>query len=137
MYFHRTPPDTGGIWGCSMKIHSYQNFKDRRADLRNDSTHEEYILWQYLRKRRLGFKFQRQHSIGPYVVDFYCAKRRLIIELDGNFHTEKFSKEYDTERTKYLESLNHIVIRFWNSEIRNNIEYVIQIILKDLNSLEP
>lgn len=113
-----------------MDIHSNLNFKTRRAELRNNATRQERTLWQYLRKKKLGFTFQRQHSIGPYIVDFYCAEKRLVIELDGEQH--KQNVEYDQERTKFLMGLNHIVLRFWNSEIDDNLCIVLEKIRQTL-----
>ncbi len=112
-------------------IHTNKIYQERRKELRNNSTVHERILWSYLRGRNLGYKFQRQHSIGPYITDFYCAQKRLVIELDGHQHIE--NKEYDLERTNYLESLKYKVLRFWNDEINNNMEGVI---LKIRNNLK-
>ena len=77
-------------------------------------TDAERALWRILRSRQLeGFKFRRQHSIGRYVVDFVCLERKVVIEVDGGHHAERF--EADSERTKYLESEGFRVIRLWNS----------------------
>jgi very-short-patch-repair endonuclease len=112
-------------------IHNNQRFIDRRRELRQAATKEETILWQFVRGKKLGATFLRQHSIGPYIVDFYCAKHKLIIELDGNQHLN--AKEYDQERTYYLESLGFRVIRFWNSEIQTNLESCLSRICSLLN----
>jgi very-short-patch-repair endonuclease len=117
-----------------MHFHSHQYFKSRRRELRNNATEYEVLLWKYLRKSRLGCKFERQHSIGPYIVDFYCVAKRLVIELDGVQHRE--NKEYDQERTRYLESLNYKVLRFWNYEISENIYAVIEKIKQAVDSKE-
>jgi very-short-patch-repair endonuclease len=111
-----------------MRIHNIQNYKEIRQELRNNPTSEETLLWKHLQHCRLGFKFRRQHSIGPYIVDFYCAKKKLIIEVDGKQHLQNL--EYDEERTMYLKHLGYKVIRFWNSEINNNIQKVVSTILK-------
>ncbi|NTW76127.1 MAG: endonuclease domain-containing protein, partial [Candidatus Moranbacteria bacterium] len=84
--------------------------KKKRIALRKSSTPQEIILWSRLRRIALGFKFRRQHSISPYVVDFYCPEKKLVIELDGWQHGKKC--EYDAERTVYLESLGLSVLRF-------------------------
>jgi very-short-patch-repair endonuclease len=112
-------------------MHSNQDFIGRRRELRNNQTSEEQKLWYYLRKSQLGYKFQRQHSIGPYIVDFYCFKKRLIVELDGAQHLD--AQEYDQERTNYLETLGFRVVRFWNSDIKKNLHTVIEQILKYLD----
>lgn len=66
------------------KIHTNHRFKEHRRELRKSMTPEERILWSQIKEDRLGVRFCRQHSFGPYVVDFYCASKKLIIELDGN-----------------------------------------------------
>lgn len=101
-------------------IHNLKNRKLYRKILRKAATPQEVILWSRLRKNQLGYQFRRQHSIGFYIVDFYCAKKKLIIEIDGSQHIEK-QKEHDKERDKYLENLGFTVLRFWDSEINNNL----------------
>lgn len=109
-----------------MKIHNKKSLLDIRRDLRKSSTEAEQILWEYLRNNKLGVKFKRQHSIGNYIPDFYCASKRLIIELDGAAHTEKEQKEKDEERDKNLKEMNFSVLRFLNSEVETNIDSVIK-----------
>ncbi len=113
------------------KIHNKQILKPRRVKLRENQTNEESILWEILRRKNFNFKFKRQHSIGPYIVDFYCATKRIAIELDGNQH--KDALEYDQERSNFLESKNIKVLRFWNNEIQNNIENVLNKIKSELS----
>lgn len=105
----------------------YQNkiFKERRKELRNNQTESEKLLWLKLKNSQLGFKFTRQYSAGPYILDFYCPKLRLAIELDGSTHAEKEARLYDQDRNDYLKSINIDTIRFWNSELTMNIENVI------------
>ncbi len=96
--------------------------------LRRDSTDPESTLWNLIRNRQLlGFKFRRQVPVGKYIADFACLERKLIIELDGGQHQEQ--TDYDTERTEWLESQGYNVIRFWNSEIQEEIEGVLDKIL--------
>ena len=90
--------------------------------LRKEETKAEKILWKELRNRNLGIKFRRQHPIDKFILDFYAPEIKLAIELDGLIHKE--NKEYDKIRTEYLESKNIKVLRFWNSEIENNLEAV-------------
>lgn len=71
----------------------------------------------------MSYRFRRQHSIGYYIIDFYCAEKKLVIEVDGSQHKE--NEEYDTERSHYLESLNLKVLRFWNNEINDNLTGVL------------
>ena len=100
-------------------------------ELRRESTVVEKKLWGYLRSRRLkGFKFRRQYCIGKYIVDFVCFKRRLIIEIDGSQHMQQ--KDYDEERTVYLQSKRFKVIRFWNNEINLEFSAVMERIYKEL-----
>ncbi|PIR46657.1 MAG: hypothetical protein COV07_03245 [Candidatus Vogelbacteria bacterium CG10_big_fil_rev_8_21_14_0_10_45_14] len=97
-----------------------------RRLLRNESTSQERMLWARLRDSSLGVKFRRQHSVGRYVLDFYCPKLKLAVELDGSQHAEQERK--DEERTAYL-SINGIkVLRFWNNEVNTNIEGVMEMI---------
>lgn len=110
-----------------MKIYNRKYLKTRRKDLRNNSTQAEIILWQYLKGSQLeGRKFRRQQSIGNYIVDFYCPKERLVIEVDGEVHFTPEAIEYDKQRTKYLESLYIKVIRFENQEVVYNIDTVLE-----------
>jgi very-short-patch-repair endonuclease len=106
--------------------------RNHRKELRKNSTPEEIKLWKYLRKKRLGYLFYRQHSIGPYVVDFYSPAKRLVIELDGEQH--KLNKDYDVQRDEYLKYLNHTILRFWNYEINSNIYHVLPTIRKNLEN---
>ena len=114
------------------KIYNRIEFWDRRKSLRNFPTVHEIILWKYLRRDNLGYKFRRQQSIGPYIVDFLCRKKQLIIEIDGNQHNENW--KYDQERTSYLNSLGYEVLRFWNNDVENNLETVVNKILATLKS---
>jgi len=93
--------------------------------LRNEATPQEILLWSRIRKEQLGIKFRRQHSIGRYIVDFYCPEKKLIIELDGWQHREENNFGYDDERTEFLENLGYRVVRFWNNEVNKNMEGVI------------
>lgn len=80
--------------------------KKKQRELRNNATHAEKILWQYLRAKRLdGLKFRRQYSIDVFVVDFYCPKVKLAIEIDGDSHFEGEAVEYDFDREKHIEAL--------------------------------
>lgn len=104
-------------------IHNTLANKEIRRKLRNNATLHERILWSRLKSKQLGYKFRRQHSIGKYIVDFYCPSKRLIIELDGSQHID--NKQRDEERDSYLSNLNYSVLRFYNSDVNNNIEGVV------------
>jgi very-short-patch-repair endonuclease len=112
-------------------MHNLENKKDFRRKLRKSSTPHEIILWSRLRRSQLGCKFRRQHSIGKYIVDFYCPEKRLIIELDGGQHAEK-QKDYDKQRDEYLKNLGFKILRFWDSDINSNLESVLNRILEYL-----
>ncbi|MBE6717748.1 MAG: DUF559 domain-containing protein [Ruminococcaceae bacterium] len=92
-------------------------------NLRKEATKWENELWfKFL--RNYPIRFQRQKSIGNYIVDFYCAKARLVIELDGYYHTTELQYVDDTKRTEDLSKMNLTVIRFKNTEIENNFQRV-------------
>ena len=74
--------------------------------------------------------FRAQHALGNYVVDFCAARKKLIIELDGSQHLEQ--TEYDAERTRFLESKGYKVIRFWNNDVSNNLDAVLNVIWETL-----
>jgi very-short-patch-repair endonuclease len=104
--------------------------KHRAIQLRKVSTPAERKLWSRLRNDQLGITFRRQHAIGNYIPDFWSPKARLIIELDGSQHLDQH--EYDEERTRYFESMGYKVIRFWNSDVMNDIDNVIRAIIQEL-----
>ena len=70
------------------RVHSIKYLHDARKDLRNKITPEELALWYRLKNNQLGYKFRRQHSIGNFIADFYCAEKKLVIELDGSQHLD-------------------------------------------------
>lgn len=107
------------------KIFNSKVLLTKRTRLRNSMTPQEIILWSRLRREQLGCKFRRQHAIGNYIVDFYCPRKKLIVELDGWQHTREKDIKYDAKRTQYFEMLGLKVLRFWNNEINNNLEGVI------------
>jgi very-short-patch-repair endonuclease len=99
--------------------------------LRRNSTDAERTLWRRLRDRRLeGWKFRRQVSIAPYIVDFLCLDAKLVIEVDGGQHDENRTK--DEVRTRFLEGFGLRVIRFWNNEVLGNLDGVLERILIEL-----
>ena len=99
----------------------------RARQLRERQTATEARLWYHLRNRRMkGNKFRRQHPIGKYVVDFYCPTAHLAIELDGGGHAEKKQEIYDDEREKVLASYGVKVVRFWDNEVWQELESVLQ-----------
>ena len=101
------------------KKHNSELVQNARA-LRKEMTLEERILW-YHYLRRHPAKFYRQRVFGNYIVDFYCAKAKLAVELDGSQHYEDRGLEYDAHRTAYLESLGLCVLRVPNTEVKKNL----------------
>lgn len=87
-----------------------------------------------LRNDQLGVNFRRQHAIGPYIADFCCVKKKLIIELDGSQHLDQTAD--DNERTAFLASKGYRVLRFWNNGVLQDLNAVIQIILEALTKTE-
>ena len=101
--------------------------------LRNSQTEIEGYLWQYLRDRRLGgYKFRRQHPIKEYILDFYCPEKKLAVELDGGQHDTNQQIEYDQKRTASLEKEGIKVLRYWNNEVIQNANGVLDDILEEL-----
>lgn len=97
--------------------------------MRTNATDAESLMWQLLRNKRfMNLKFRRQHVIAPYIVDFYCHELGLVIELDGSQHNTDDGRAYNIERTKFLEALGLKVVRYWNNDVLNQTE----IILDDL-----
>jgi very-short-patch-repair endonuclease len=91
-------------------------------------TDAERRLWYYLRDRRLGgWKFRRQYPVGPYIVDFICPEKNLIIEVDGGQHAE--NEEMDLQRSAYLNKMGYRVFRFWNNQVLQETEAVLEAIL--------
>ncbi len=99
--------------------------KLHRRELRKNSTDAEKKLWSKLRVKQLnGFKFYRQFSAGPYILDFYCSSRRLAVELDGGQHAENRQMIYDKKRTDYLLKNKIHLVRFWDNDVLVNIDGV-------------
>src|SRR2546428_911350 len=99
--------------------------------LRKKATEAEQALWSHLRMKQMGGnRFRRQQPIGPYIVDFVCLEKRLVIELDGGQHAER--PVYDAERTAWLESQGFRVMRFWNNQVLKEIDIVKEAIWKEL-----
>ncbi len=104
-------------------------------NLRKNQTPWENKLWYNLRAKRFkGHRFRRQFVIGGYIVDLCCFEKKLIIELDGSQHNEKENKINDLERTKILEAQGFKVLRFWNNDIDNNLDGVLEVILNLLET---
>ncbi len=131
-----TPPPAapplrrGGKTPTMYNIFNHSKMLERRKILRNALTPEEYKLWFHLKGKNLRVKYRRQQGIGPYIADFYCKEKNLVIELDGSRHLD--AKQYDEERDLYLQTLGIKVIRFWNNDINKNMEGVLLKIKSEL-----
>ena len=100
----------------------------RARDMRKESAPAEQKLWRCLRDRQLnGFKFRRQHVVGPYIADFYCHQVRLIVELDGGSHEQR--ETYDATRTKIIERGGDLVVQFKNQDVFDFLDAVLEDIL--------
>ena len=102
--------------------------KLKSSELRKNMTLSEVLLWNQIKQHKLGINFDRQKAIGNYIVDFYCGKLNLIIEIDGNSHDSK--EEYDKQRLEYLEKLNLKIIRIDDLEVKRNMKGVIVMLQK-------
>ena len=103
--------------------------KERRRQLRREMPQAEAILWLRLKNRQLqGFRFRRQYSIGPYVLDFYCPELKLGIEIDGDSHFHAGAQEYDRKRQDFIDSFGIQVLRFLNTDVYESIEGVLETI---------
>ena len=101
--------------------------KERRRELRHNQTDAEKALWARVRNKQFfGLKFFRQYSVGPYILDFYCPEKKLAVELDGGQHNLPDGREYDAERTAFLNGHGIVVVRFWNNEVLQEIEGVLE-----------
>lgn len=97
----------------------------KAKELRENMTPAELKLWEALKGNKLGVKFRREHPVLFYIVDFYCHKMKLVVEVDGGYHNKEEQKIKDAERTANLEGIGLQVIRFTNDEVLNNLEAVL------------
>ncbi len=114
---------------------TYNLLKELSQKHKDNPTEEENILWQYLRANKTGYHIRRQHVIDEFITDFVCLKKKLVIEVDGGYHTLKEQQDYDSMRTSFLEEMGFKVVRFTNEEVRNNVSDVIERIKSALANL--
>jgi very-short-patch-repair endonuclease len=99
-------------------------------------TEAERNPWEHLRLRKIsGFKFRRQYEVAPYIVDFICVEESLVIEIDGGQHSG--AVEYDSARTEFLKKTGYRVLRFWNNDVLQNADGVVQLISEALRGDGP
>jgi very-short-patch-repair endonuclease len=94
-------------------------------DMRKPLTDAEGVLWQELRRGRLGYHFRRQHAVTRFILDFYCPARRLVVEVDGGYHQSEEQRARDALRTGELERLGMTVLRFTNDEVMTDLASVL------------
>jgi very-short-patch-repair endonuclease/restriction endonuclease S subunit len=112
---------------CSSHAYPPTELRDFARALRNNQTDAEHLMWRILRDRRIaGAKFRRQHPVPPYVFDFYCHELKLAIELDGGQHGEPTGLDRDRQRDAALSERGITVLRFWNHEVLNETEAVLE-----------
>ena len=112
-------------------IHNKKELLFQRRSLRNNSTSAESTLWLLIKGKQLdGRKFQRQHSVGYYVLDFYCPAEKLAIELDGEAHFTDAGLEHDKIRSKFINDLGIRIVRFENFEVFEDPDGVLEKIRK-------
>jgi very-short-patch-repair endonuclease len=106
--------------------------RQRARTLRQQMTDAERVLWRHLRNRGLGGrKFRRQYLVGPYIVDFICPEKNVVIEVDGGQHAD--NEELDSQRSAYLNKMGYRVVRFWNNEVLQETEAVLEAIFAILS----
>ncbi len=115
-------------------FHDKPELRDVRRALRRDGAPSEALLWLRLKNRQVhGHRFRRQHSIGPFVVDFYCPSERLAIELDGSVHNNVIASANDQARQEWLNAQGIRVIRFDNQAILDDLEGVIDAVSQNFS----
>src|SRR4030067_3810611 len=102
------------------KLYNKKSEQEKRRQLRNNMTYCEKIVWMYLRKKQFGYRFLRQYSVDKYVVDFYCPKLKLAVEIDGDVHDIPEQKEHDEKRQAKLERFGSTFVRITNEELLGN-----------------
>lgn len=103
-------------------------------EMRGNPTEGERCMWQLLKGRLFGKRFRRQFIIGNYIADFACVEERLVIELDGGYHTEELQQLHDAMRTEWLEQFGYRVLRFTNDEVIGNPDGVLSTIFITINN---
>jgi very-short-patch-repair endonuclease len=117
-------------------LHNRLEARPHRRELRNSLTPAEAALLKSLQRSQLcGKKFRRQHSVGPYILDFYCPECRLAVELDGQAHFNPLSWEHDARRTEYLNQAFIHVVRFENKDVFEKLDWVLRTIGENLTRL--
>ena len=135
MSCHDYPPLEKGGWGDLAMLPHNKDLKPFSRLLRKNMTDAENLLWSRIRRKQLkGFQFYRQKIIGNFIADFYCARAKLIIELDGGQHYTDEGKHKDEIRDAYMSSIGLKVLRFSDRDIFKNMDGILEIIWENLNA---
>lgn len=133
--YHAPSPWQGG---SGVRVMDPSERTKRSRELRQSATRAETALWGSLRNRHMSdWKWRRQQPIGPYFADFACKEALLVVELDGSQHGEADGREYDEERTAYMEAQGWRVLRFSNRDVLLDIARVLEVILRALKHPHP
>ena len=111
----------------------YGLLKEHAKESRRQPTEAEALLWEQLRGNKLSVHFRRQHPIGPYIADFISIKKKLVVEVDGEYHSDAEQQRLDEDRSRYLSSLGYRVLRFTNYDVIHNMEKVLSTIIHSFN----
>lgn len=145
---HPSPPPAGGggqslphrgrvgVGALQTRTYPVPKTLTHARDLRKNLTNAEQRLWRHIRSEQLGIRFRKQHPIGGYIADFACLQPQLIIELDGGQHNEDKAVIYDEKRTQFFMSQGFHVLRFWNNDILENMDGVLEIIIKTIQNYQ-
>lgn len=126
----KNPYKKGGMFEGAINI----TFEHAKL-LRKNMTEAEKILWMHLKDGMHGYKFRRQHPISNYIVDFFCYKAKLIIELDGSVHSNEQVRKNDKQREDELQRMNYMIIRFSNEEVFYKLEAVLERVSEIVNNI--
>jgi len=115
-------------------VYNKHKHLDKRRILRNEMTTAEQTLWTAIRCDKLGARFRRQYGVGAFVLDFYCPKRKLAVEVDGEIHDQPKQKAIDQERQLIIEHLGIKFLRFTNRQVLRNLPVVLKTIKAELKA---
>ena len=124
-----------GKFGYMTSGDNFHFLEQKAKEMRENMTEAETVLWEALKSKHIGDKFRRQHIIGNFIADFVCLSKRLVIEVDGGYHTDDTQQGLDEGRAEELKQLGFEVIRFTNEEVLNNLDKVVHQITEKLSSL--
>ena len=124
-----------GKFGYMTSGDNFHFLEQKAKEMRENMTEAETVLWEALKSKHIGDKFRRQHIIGNFIPDFVCLSKRLVIEVDGGYHTDDTQQGLDEGRAEELKQLGFEVIRFTNEEVLNNLDKVVHQITEKLSSL--